>query len=276
MKPVFPLLLAALVATLPLRAWGDAGHRVVAGLSLRTLPPQMAPWFEGQEAFVREHASDPDRWKAHDRKEGPRHYIDVEIYGRAEDIPRDVQAAMRLLGPKAFQKAGLAPWIIQDRLRDLVEAFKARDRRQVVFLTAVLGHYVADVHVPLHCARNHNGQESGQRGVHARWESGLLERFLREDELQARPAERERGLYEAPWRWVAESNALMPALLDADREADRTTPVDGQRPRRGTAYWMVFWNRQGDTLKLQLERAAQRTGQLVRYAWELAGAPKAP
>ena len=40
---------------------------------------------------------------------------------------------------------------------------------------ADLGHYVGDAHVPLHTTSNYNGQKTGQKGIHAFWESRIPE-----------------------------------------------------------------------------------------------------
>ena len=41
---------------------------------------------------------------------------------------------------------------------------------------AILAHYVADGHVPLHAVVNYDGQLTGQQGLHSRWEAELFER----------------------------------------------------------------------------------------------------
>ncbi|HMC84426.1 MAG TPA: hypothetical protein VKI61_02835, partial [Chitinophagaceae bacterium] len=42
-------------------------------------------------------------------------------------------------------------------------------------LSADIGHYIADAHVPLHACSNHNGQFTSQLGIHAFWESRIPE-----------------------------------------------------------------------------------------------------
>lgn len=266
-------LLLALAPVLP--AWGRKGHQISVGLALKQLPPELKPWFEGQEAFVREHSSDPDHWR-HDRKEPPRHFIDTEAYGGPEKVPQDVEAAIAQVGQATFLKAGQVPWVIQDRLRELAQAFQAKDRQQVAFLASILSHYIADLHVPLHSTRNYNGQETGNQGVHSRWETGLVERFVVEEDLVVPPVKLEKGLFTAPWTWMQEAHALIPTLLDHDREADRSSPETIKGKRREGAYWMLFWNKQSECVKGQLTRSAQHTAQLIAYAWVLGGKPQLP
>ena len=262
------------LAALPLFSWGDKGHRAIVTLSLTTLPPGARAWYRGQEAFLRNHASDPDHWKQ-DRKEGPRHFLDCEAYGGPADVPHDQDAARTQLGA-AFYRNGTVPWIIQDRWRDLVAAFRSGDPERVAFATSILSHYVADLHVPLHATADFDGQATGQRGVHSRWETGLVGRFVQEDTLTAPLATADVHILDRPWDWLAASYALVPRLLADDRIADRTSPTEARGVRRGPAYWRIFWADQGPTVKGQLEHAAAHLGDAVLSAWIAAGNPAAP
>ena len=268
-----PLLLLLLVA-LPLSAWGDQGHRVVSTLALDGLPPDLRAWYAGHESEVGDHASDPDHWR-NDRKEGPRHFLDVEPYGGADHLPRTLEEAQAMLGGDYYRQ-GVVPWIIQDRWRDLVDAFKSGDASRVALATSILSHYVADAHVPLHTTENHDGQATNQRGVHSRWESGLVERYLRVEAIKALPAEADPRIMERPWDWLRASHALVPQLLEDDRSADRTTPMDGQRKQRTQAYWMIFWAKQGPVVKGQLQLAGKHLGDAILTAWIAAGKPAGP
>lgn len=267
---VLPLLLTAL----PLLSWGDKGHRVVVTLSLATLPPEVRAWYRGREDFLRNHASDPDHWRQ-DRKEGPRHFIDCEPYGGPAGIPRDLAAAQAKLGA-AFYRNGVVPWIIQDRWRDLVAAFKSRDPEKVAFASAILSHYVADLHVPLHTTEDHDGAEPDQRGVHSRWETGLVERYIQEDTLKAQSAADDPEILARPWQWLAASYALVPKLLADDRAADRTSPEGPHGKQRGGAYWALFWADQGPVVAGQLESAGRHLGDAELSAWIAAGRPATP
>ncbi len=272
MRKVLLIPALLLLAASPLAAWGRVGHILVSQVALKDLPPGVAVWFQGQEATFQEHSSDPDHWK-NDRKEGPRHFIDSELYGGPEAVPYEVQGALTQVGAAAFAKGGQVPWIIQDRLRDLIDAFKKGDRAQVVFLATVLGHYIADLHVPLHTSNNHDGQNSGQKGVHSRWETGLVERYASLESLEIQQAKLEPDLFHAPWRWMQAAHALVPKLLEDDRTADRTSPVGARGKVRGEAYWMIFEAQQGGVVKQQLALAGRHLAQMILYAWALAGKP---
>jgi hypothetical protein len=57
----------------------------------------------------------------------------------------------------------------------LTTAFKTGNKTSILKLSAELGHYVADAHVPLHANSNHNGQCTDQVGIHGFWESRIPE-----------------------------------------------------------------------------------------------------
>ncbi|HJV37386.1 MAG TPA: S1/P1 nuclease [Geothrix sp.] len=268
-------LLALLLAALPLSAWGDKGHRAACALALKGLPPEPRAWYTGREGEVEDHASDPDHWRQ-DRKEGPRHFLDMEPYGGPDHLPRTVEEAQARLGGD-FYRTGVVPWIIQDRWRDLVDAFRSGDAARVAMATSILSHYVADAHVPLHTTENHDGQATNQRGVHSRWETGLVERYVQPETLTPLSAEVDSRFMERPWEWLRASHALIPQLLEDDRTADRTTPADTRgRAMRTPAYWMVFWARQGPVVTRQLQLAGKHLGDAVLSAWVEAGRPAPP
>lgn len=45
----------------------------------------------------------------------------------------------------------------------LTKAFKDKNRAEILFLAADLGHYIGDAHMPLHTSANHDGQLSDQK-----------------------------------------------------------------------------------------------------------------
>ncbi len=266
------LVLGLLAASAPAAAWGRTGHRLISELALKDLPSEVRPWLRGQERAFLEHSSDPDAWRK-DRKEAHRHYLHAEGYGGPRGVPLEARDAIRKVGAASFQKSGQVPWVIQDRLRDLIEAFRCKDRPRIAVEAAVLGHYLADLHVPLHTTWHHDGQDSDQKGLHGRWESGLVERFVHLDHLTIQPASLEPDLMQAPWRWLEESHALVPQLLEDDHAADRTRPGPHEKPR-GQAYWVRFWELQGPTVNGQLSRAGHHLAQMILYAWVQAGRPR--
>jgi hypothetical protein len=268
-----PVLLAlSLCAPAPLAAWGRKGHEIVAAAAYRDLPPVVAPWFQGQEATLTGHVNDPDEWKQDDPSEGPRHYLDSEPYGGPGAVPRDRYAAQDQLGMDEFRKDGQVPWVIQDRVQDLAAAFQDGDPGKVAFQAAILCHYVGDLNVPLHTTVNHDGEATGQKGVHHRWETGLVDRLGDwEPEVRA-PVLGPEPLF-APWAWLQESYALVATILQDDLAASQSISGVAPELERESPYWHRFRQLEEPRVKEQLTLAGQRTAQMVLLAWNLAGKP---
>ena len=266
------LLTLSLWPPQPLAAWGHKGHEIVAALACRDLPPELSPWLQGREDILRDHVNDPDGWRNSDPLEGARHFLDSEAYGGPGSVPLAMTDAQARLGPVEFAKDGQVPWVIQDRVQELVKAFQGGDPAKVAFAAAILCHYVGDLNVPLHTTANYNGQFTGQTGVHARWETGLVERLGAWDP-EVRTATLNDHAYFDPFLWLRQSNARVQPLLQDDLDATGPGPAETQWNARNSNYWHEFSRLQGTTVKEQLARAGQRTAQMILLAWTLAGKP---
>src|SRR4029077_16003668 len=70
---------------------------------------------------------------------------------------------------------------IYDRLRqafaDASKGTAPHAASNAQFYAGILSHYVADAHVPFHATVNYDGQLTGQRGIHARFEGELFARY---------------------------------------------------------------------------------------------------
>lgn len=261
---VFATLLAC---AWPAGAWEPRGHRLVATASLQSLPRDLRTWFSGQEASFVQASLEPDIWKAHDAAEVWRHRIACEAYGGPTRLPLLEAEAKGRLGVFAFEQGGQLPWIIAEHHRQLVAAFKVGEVRRVVAEAGWLCHYVADAQVPLHTTRDRNGKATGQKGIHKRWEGDLVN--LGVGTLQY-PAEAvpPTDLPTAVRAWIQQSHALIPALLEADRQAGREAQGSPE------AHAQALWSLQGRQVLQQLNHAAERSGALIVSAWIQAGKPQ--
>ncbi len=263
-------------------AWGFSAHRVVNRQAIGTLPPTLRPLFERNADYLAEHSIDPDLWRgAGASGEDPNHFLDMDAFGAYpfDAIPRVEGEHLRKHGADARTK-GRAPWRIEEVYRELVRAFEAHDPARILEQAATLGHYVGDVHVPLHSVLNYDGQLSGQKGVHGRWESDLFERFERQVVPQLRPASAvaRRDPVELGFEALLESFADVAPLLAADRAnagphdyAD--TPGDD---RYGNPYYTALFEGEERRLVARLQKASERLGALWLGAWEEAGRPELP
>ena len=159
-----------------------------------------------------------------------------------------------------------------DRLR---EAFRSVSRgapyasSDIVVFASAVAHYAQDAHQPLHATINHDGQQTGQRGVHARFEGALFERY--QSRLSVTPA-RPRPIASVPVRDVLfdvllESYRSVAPLLSADREAARGGRTYDDR------YFEAFFAGTRTLLERRLAGAATLTASLILSAWTDAGRP---
>jgi hypothetical protein len=173
------LLLFATILLLPLHCfcWGFYAHQKINYHAVFLLPPQMLAFYKPHLQFLSDHAVDPDKRRYVLEQEGPRHYIDLDHYGSYpfDSLPRRWDEAVARYTEDTLQRYGIAPWWLQVMQHRLVAAFKERNGASILKLSAEIGHYLADIHVPLHVSSNHNGQLTGQQGIHGFWESRLPE-----------------------------------------------------------------------------------------------------
>ncbi len=62
--------------------WGFFGHRKINHQAVFTLPPEMMVFFKKNIDYLTEHAVDPDKRRYATVHEAPRHYLDLDRYGK--------------------------------------------------------------------------------------------------------------------------------------------------------------------------------------------------
>ena len=182
---MFRWILIPVCLVLPLTGWcwGFYAHKKINRIAVFLLPPEMLVLYKKQLSFIEEHAVDPDKRRYQVKEEGPRHYIDMDQYGPAPylSLPRGWKQAVAECGEDSLNRYGIVPWWIETMLYRLTQAFIKKDLFSILKLSAELGHYISDAHVPLHACSNHNGQKTGQRGIHGFWESRIPELLAESD-----------------------------------------------------------------------------------------------
>lgn len=158
-------------------SWGFYAHRQINTYAVFLLPPEMLVLYKPFIPFLSEHAVDPDKRRYAVQGEGPRHFIDIDHYGNYpfDSLPRQWNDAVKKYSEDSLMRYGIVPWWIQTMLYRLTQAFKEKNQVRILKLSAEIGHYIADSHVPLHACSNHNGQYTNQRGIHGFWESRIPE-----------------------------------------------------------------------------------------------------
>src|SRR4051812_18380705 len=179
---LFALALAS-IHPAPVRAWGFNGHKFITDRAIDLVLPELRPFFQKFKTTIVEHSIDPDTYRTMGWvEEPPRHFLDMDAYGAFpfRDLPHDYNEAVAKRGTEFVTKNGLVPWRAQEVYVQLRDAFKqlpaqgyARDN--VKLFSAVLSHYTGDSFQPLHAAVNYDGKDTGQTGIHSRFETELFD-----------------------------------------------------------------------------------------------------
>ncbi|CAN5597002.1 hypothetical protein BH10BAC3_BH10BAC3_32410 [soil metagenome] len=225
----FLVTVLLLSITMQSYAWGFYGHRQINYYAVFLLPPEMMVLYKPNIDFLTEHAVDPDKRRYAVKGEAPKHYIDIDQYGVYpwDSLPRGWNDAVKKYSEDSLNAYGIVPWWVQVMERRLTDAFKAKDQVRILKLSAEIGHYIADAHVPLHASQNHNGQFSNQTGIHGFWESRLPELFAENsyDFLVGRATYIEQP-GEFIWARVIESGAAADTVLRTEAALNAVFPTD--------------------------------------------------
>ena len=261
----------------PAAAWGFEVHKFIMGRSIALLPPEIRPFFERHRLFVVEHTIDPDLWRTVGwLEEPPRHFMDMDAYGAYPftEQPHDFDAAVAKFGREFVEKNGTVPWRTQEIYTKLVEAFTQKQgysRDNIKLFSSVIAHYTADAHVPFHAVLNHDGQLTGQWGIHSRFETELFDRYRHTLNLAGRrPSEPVTNAREFIFGALRAGFPLAQPLLDADRAAA------AGRETYDDAYFAVFFRTAKPILEQRLEDSIAGVAAIITAAWVEAGRPALP
>ncbi len=284
---MFVIVVATVLACGPASpaAWGMDVHRWITRRAIDGLPADIRPFFVAKRDFISEHAADPDLWRVVGLKgnlgeEDPNHYLDLDILDEPvpfTNVPRDLAAFVNRYGADRATRMGRLPWRTEEIYTRLVNTFRdvgkptapyAADNSR--YLVAVLAHYVEDAHVPFHATGNHDGQLTGQKGIHSRFESELVLRNLnrlRLSPVAIRPVANVRDFI---FDTLVTSQSFVAAALDADRKAVTA------HPGYDDAYYAAFFSHGRTIVETRISDASSAVASVVMSAWEAAGRPRLP
>jgi len=253
-------------------AWGPTGHRLAEQWAVETLPPEIRGFFEANRSLLIDHANDPDSLMAKDHLERGKHYIYFEDYGMFPypKLPHSFERAVHQYGSGRINRNGLLPWQIGKMSLKLTEAMKARNWDEVRTDAALLGHYVADAHDPLHTTENYDGQLTGQTGLASRFEIQLVDRFKNFFIFAPGDASKIEDPTEYAFQICLETNTWVDQVILADRRSLDNLPTYNDD------YFDRFYSQVGSVVMRQLNDAAHDTGSYWYTAWLNAGQPPLP
>ncbi len=209
--------------------WGFFAHQKINNYAVFLLPPEMIMLYKHNIQFITQHAVDPDKRRYLIADEGPRHYIDIDYYGKYPytALPHKWDSAVAKFSIDTISAYGIVPWYVQIMQQRLTKAFREKDLQRILKLSADIGHYIADAHVPLHACMNHNGQLSNQKGIHAFWESRVPELLAdKEWDFFIGKAMYIENVESFIWQRVLESAAAADTVLQMEHDLSASTSED--------------------------------------------------
>jgi hypothetical protein len=264
--------------------WGFFAHQRINRLAVFILPPEMIGFYKANINYITEAAVNPDRRRFSSPDEAPRHYIDIDHYGDSalSKMPRFWKDAVQMHSEDTLKAYGIVPWHINTMYYRLKEAFLVGDPEVILRISAELGHYVGDAHVPLHTTENYNGQLTGQEGIHAFWESRLPELFSDDYDFFVGKASHLNNVQLAAWKAIEVSHQAVDSVLLFERELSNhlgSSKYSFETKGRQTVkvysqeYSAAYHKILKGMVERQMRAAIKMTGDLWYTAWVDAGQP---
>ncbi len=284
-KPLL-LIFLLLIAWLPSYCWGFYAHQKINYYAVFLLPPEMMVLYKPYVGFLSEHAVDPDKRRYAVPDEGPRHYIDIDHYGKYpyDSLPRKWNDAVVKFSEDSLKTYGIVPWHVQTMLIRLTSAFKEKDFSKIMKTSAEIGHYIGDAHVPLHTNSNHNGQYTNQKGIHGFWESRVPE-LLAEKEFDffIGKAEYIKTPGDFIWKRILESAKASDSVLLFEKELTKQFGDDkkysfeernGKTIRQYSSAFTIAFNKKLDgMIERRMRQSIYAIASFWYTAWVNAGQP---
>ena len=231
--------------------WGFFGHQRINRLAVFTLPPEMFKFYKSHIDYITENAVNPDQRRYAIKEEAPRHFIDLDNYSdslRMKLPTYSWKEVTEKISEDSLNRHGIVPWHINFMKFQLTEAFRKRDVRRILMLSADIGHYIADANVPLHTTRNN------------------YDFFVGQAEYVKTPQKR-------AWQAVLRANAALDSVLVFERELtsqfseDKKFGFDERNGMTIKSYSKDFSERYHTMLKNQVERQMRASIKMIGDFW---------
>lgn len=260
----------ALMAWILLSSWGYVGHEKISEGSATFFTEEMDD-FHQWASYIIAHASDPDKRKSEDKTEGAKHYIDIDNYQTFIDsgyVNTDLNVLIEKHGYSFVEDQGFLPWATITTYDSLVACFVRRDFDRAKYFAADLSHYVADGFMPLHITKNYNGQFTNNDGIHSRYESQMIGRYVGQIEFKKEDIDLIESVPNYIFNYIYESYEYKDTILLGD---DFAKTVNSNTS--STAYNVALWEKTENCTQILFNGAAKSLTSLIYAAWHEAGSP---
>jgi hypothetical protein len=268
------VLLAALVAFAVASSygWGENAERLVTNKAIDTLPQEMGTFFEDNRQYLVQHVTDAGALDAKIAAAEHKDFIQLDHYGPFpySALPRVYTAAVAKYSRQTLETYGLLPWQIGLSSKKLTDAFQEHNWAEAKVSAAALAHYVAAAHDPFNTTINTDGKLSGQLGVKARFDTGLVDRYQLFFFVKPNEAIFITDPTDHAFEMPLSAHSWLENVLLADRRAHQGLTSYGDE------YYDRFYAQAGAVLVRQLSDASTDIGSYWMTAWINAGRPALP
>ncbi len=265
---VLPLIFTLFLVTMVF-SWGSTGHRIINLKASMHLPASMSA-LKADSMFYYTHASDADGRKDYSDtsyfSEPYRHYIDIDIYPNYHSIPHNLDSMNTMFGRSYVRSNGTLPWAIVLTFDSLTAQLRRGNTAKAESTMADLGHYIGDAHQPLHNTENYNGDNTGNHGIHSRYESSMVDRFQSSIVINWDSVHYVTSPLDYAFEFIYHSNSLVDSVLMADDYAKTATGWNGTGSVP-PAYYDSLWFKTSRFTKDQFQRATIMLASYWYTAW---------
>ena len=252
--------------------WGDKGHKTIASYGMKNLTSVMEIPKDWQE-WVVEHSVDPDYRKGQDKTEPNKHFIDIDYYKEFQSLHmiQSLDSLKKVYPDTVIYKQGMLPWAVEATYNNLVKAFKEHNKKNTLLYMADLAHYIGDAHQPFHSCLNYNGQLTGQKGIHFRYEIDMIDSNLTyiKSKFESGKPEKVKDIRQFVFDIIARSNSFVDLLLAADKTALQHNGTGKYDPM----YQKILWAKTKYMTIDQFNYAGKNLASAIYSAWLDAGKP---
>ncbi|HEY4234500.1 MAG TPA: hypothetical protein VGM76_13790 [Lacipirellulaceae bacterium] len=128
--------------------------------------------------------------------------------------------------------------------------------------------YIEDLHQPLHVTDNYNGQQSGNGGVHSRYETSMVNRHLADLTFAPATATYIPNILESVFDGIDVTYPHVAEIMAADTAAHAATGSTSS-----TAYYDSLWGQTGGFTKQQFQDVSEAVADGWYTSWVNAGSP---
>jgi len=264
------IIIPLLAVSVMLMSWGYSGHSKISGKAALSFNAEMTD-FHSWAAALTSHASDADARKAWDASEGPKHYIDIDLYPEFTAlgaIPQDFQEVLDQHGHEFVYGAGILPWATLVTYDSLVETLRRLDWDRAVLFAADLGHYVADGHMPMHITMNYDGQYTGNDGIHSRYESTMINGYNSQINYEGDSISFIQDVNQYVFDYLYANYVYVDSVIAAD---DYAKSINSNT--YSSQYKQALWEKTGAFTTMLFKNASHALAELIYSAWTEAGKP---